>query len=105
MCSASPDQAGFTMMLDTIKKLKAEGEHPFYVNWNELVIQEWSNKTGKDEDVPIEAFFYSDITGKEKADAAAKSYHDLTGIDVPVVAVDVKKLVSGDDAPFSNESQ
>lgn len=107
MCSASPDQTGFAMMLDTIKKLKAEGPHYFFVNWNELVIQEWSNKKSKD--IPIEAFFYEIINntpkGKIAADSAAQSYHRVTGIDVPVVAVDVHKLASGDDAPFSNEAQ
>ncbi len=110
MCSASPDQAGFTMMLDTFKKLKAEQPPPsFMINWNELVIQEWSHKENKD--VPIEAFFYEirnkivDQPGKIKADLAAQSYHRATGIDVPVVAVDVDKLKSGDDAPFSNETQ
>jgi len=109
MCSASPDLAGFTMMLDTFKKLKAEQPPPiFMINWNELVIQQWSNK--EDKDVPIEAFFYEinapDVKdGKDKADDAAQKYHQATGIDVPVVAVDVKKLKSGDDAPFSNETQ
>ncbi len=109
MCSASPDQAGFKMMLETNKKLKTDNIHNSLLLWNELVIQEWSNK--KSEDVPIEAFFYeikNDIpntVGKSAADSAAQLYHKVTGIDVPVVAVDVNKLVSGDETPFSNEIQ
>lgn len=104
-CSAASDQTGFTMMLETIKKIKAAKY--FSLDWNELVIQEWSNKENKD--VPIEAFFYEvinnipDASGKAKADSAAQSYHEVTGMDVPVVAVDVDKLISGNDAPFSNE--
>lgn len=107
-CSASSDQPGFTMMLDTIKKIKA-AKYSYPLDWNELVIQEWSNK--KSEEVPIEAFFYEiidgipDQNGKNKANSAAQAYYQATGIYVPVVAVDVKKLVLGDDAPFSNEFQ
>ena len=106
MCSASPDQAGFKMMLDTINKLKANPPPYLLIAWNELVIQEWSNKDNKN--FPIEAFFYEiknntfDPKAKAAAVSAAKLYHDATGIDVPVVAVDVKKLSLGDDAPFSN---
>lgn len=105
-CSASPDQNGFTMVLDTIKKLTAA---KYYPSWNELVIQEWSNKESKD--VPIEAFFYEivnntpDIKGKAAADSAAQLYQQVTGIEVPVIAVDVEKLTAGSDAPFSNETQ
>lgn len=108
MCSASPDQAGFTMMLDTKKKLIAEPP-PFMVNWNELVIQQWSDK--KDKDVPIEAFFYEIINGHPAhngvvaANKAARLYHRATGITVPVIGVDVDKLQSGSDAPFSNETR
>lgn len=103
MCSASPDQAGFKMMLDTIKKLTIKIPKMY---WNELVIEEWHTRDSKD--VPIEAFFYEVINnvpqGKNAADSAAQSYHEVTGIDVPVVAVDINKLALGDDAPFSNET-
>jgi len=106
MCSASPDQTGFKMMLDTIKKLTVQRTRA-KMFWNELVIQEWSNKESND--VPIEAFFYEIVNntpkGKDAADSAAQLYHQVTGIDVPVVAVDINKLASGDDAPFSNETR
>lgn len=105
ICSAAPDQPGFKMMLDTIKILRSIG---YPLVWNELIIQEWSDKENKN--VPLEAFFYEildnvpDEKGKAAADQAAKLYHDATGIDVPVVGLDRKKLVFGEDGPFTNES-
>jgi len=55
-CSAAPDQAGFSMMLSTIKLLGAIHN----IDWNELIIQEWSDKENKD--VPIEVTVSDTVT-------------------------------------------
>lgn len=44
------------------------------------------------------------LQGKDAADYAVQLYHNETGINVPVVAVDINKLAARDDAPFSNET-
>jgi hypothetical protein len=100
ICSVSPDQTGFNLMIDTIKYLK-ENPNVTLPN-NEVVIKEWSDFS--DNVVPIEAFFYitQDLEhkGEIAANNAAALYKDATGDTVPVVKIDIQKLDQGAADPF-----